>query len=64
MSSSSPTGAELEGGALWSRNRLTLRAVGFWSRVDDAIVNVTLGSAGGVIVRAAAERRQDPCRWD
>ncbi len=41
----------IEGGALWSRNRLTLRAVGFWSRVDDAIVNVTLGSAGGVIVR-------------
>ena len=41
----------IEGGASWSRNRLTVRALGFWSRVDEAIVNVTLESGGGVIVR-------------
>jgi outer membrane receptor protein involved in Fe transport len=44
----------VEGGAAWSRSRLTLRALVFWSRVDDAIVNVTLPSTGGVILR---ERR-------
>lgn len=41
----------IEGGASWSRAGLTLRALGFWSRVDDAIVNVTLDPAGGLIVR-------------
>ena len=40
-----------EGGALWNWNWLTLRALGFWSRVDDAVVNVTVESSGGVILR-------------
>ena len=29
----------------------TVRVLGFWSRVDDAIVNVTLGTIAGVITR-------------
>ena len=41
----------VEGGVVWSRTRLTLRALGFWSRVDDAVVNVTVESTGGLIVR-------------
>lgn len=41
----------VEGGATWGRGGLTVRAVGFWSRVDEAIVNVTLASSGAVILR-------------
>lgn len=48
----------LEGGASWIGGPVVLRAVVFWSRVDDAIVNVTLGPAGGVILR----QRQNAAR--
>ena len=41
----------LEAGASWHSGRLTVRALGFWSRVDDAIVNVTVSADGPVIVR-------------
>lgn len=41
----------VEGGAAWTTGAVTLRALGFWSRVDDAIVNVTLSSSGSVILR-------------
>jgi outer membrane receptor protein involved in Fe transport len=41
----------VEGGVSWTRGRSTIRGLGFWSRVDDAIVNVTLSSSGGVITR-------------
>lgn len=40
-----------EGGVSRSLHRSTVRVLGFWSRVDDAIVNVTLSSSGGVITR-------------
>jgi outer membrane receptor protein involved in Fe transport len=40
----------VEIGASWHRPGLSLRAIGFWSRVDDAIANVTL-SSGDLIVR-------------
>jgi outer membrane receptor protein involved in Fe transport len=40
----------VEVGASWHRPGLSLRAIGFWSRVDDAIANVTL-STGDLIVR-------------
>ena len=33
------------------RELASLRVLGFWSRVDDAIVNVTLSSSGGLITR-------------
>lgn len=41
----------VEGGASWHARRFTLRALGFWSRVDDAIVNVTLSAGGQTIIR-------------
>ena len=41
----------IEAGISHSFRASTLRIVGFWSRVDDAIVNVTLSSSGGVITR-------------
>jgi outer membrane receptor protein involved in Fe transport len=41
----------VEAGASWHRRGHTLRALGFWSRVDDAIVNVTLSSGGATIIR-------------
>ena len=44
----------VEAGASWRGGALTVRALGFWSRVDDAIVNVTLPSSDGGILR---ERR-------
>lgn len=47
----------LEIGASWHRPGLTMRALGFWSRVDDAITNVTL-SSGDLIVR----QRQNAAR--
>lgn len=47
-----------EAGALWQRPALTVRALGFWSRVSDAIVNVTLSADGGLILR----RRQNAAR--
>lgn len=40
-----------EGGASWRSRGLALRVLGFWSRVDDAITNVTLSAAGGLILR-------------
>ncbi|HJR59117.1 MAG TPA: TonB-dependent receptor [Vicinamibacterales bacterium] len=47
----------IEGGASWHRRGITVRALGFWSRVTDAIVNVTLAS-GPTIVR----QRQNAAR--
>lgn len=41
----------VESGAAWHRHRFTLRALGFWSSVDDAVVNTTLSSEADVIVR-------------
>jgi outer membrane receptor protein involved in Fe transport len=48
----------LEGRVSWRRGDSTVSAVGFWSRVDDAIVNVTLSSQGSTIVR----QRQNAAR--
>jgi outer membrane receptor protein involved in Fe transport len=48
----------VEAGASWHARRFTLRGLGFWSRVDDAIVNVTLSSNGPQIVR----QRQNAAR--
>jgi outer membrane receptor protein involved in Fe transport len=48
----------LEGGALWHRHGITLRALGFWSRVDDAITNVTVSVGEDLIVR----QRQNAAR--
>lgn len=48
----------LEAGVWWHARGHTLRALGFWSRVDDAIVNVTLSSDGPTIVR----QRQNAAR--
>ena len=48
----------VEGGVSWHRGEHWVRAVGFWSRVDDAIVNVTLSSGGPTIVR----QRQNAAR--
>jgi len=42
---------DVEAGASWHGRLATLRAAGFWTRVDHAIVNVTLSSSGGTIVR-------------
>jgi outer membrane receptor protein involved in Fe transport len=47
----------VEAGVSWHRARTTMRVLGFWSRVDDAITNVTL-SAGSTIVR----QRQNAAR--
>ena len=47
----------LEIGASWHRPALTMRAIGYWSRVDDAIANVTR-SSGDLIVR----QRQNAAR--
>jgi outer membrane receptor protein involved in Fe transport len=41
----------LEAGASWIRGPVVLRGVVFWSRVNDAIVNVTLPQTGTVILR-------------
>jgi outer membrane receptor protein involved in Fe transport len=41
----------IEGGASWHDRKFTFRALGFWSRVDDAIVNVTLSATGPTIIR-------------
>jgi outer membrane receptor protein involved in Fe transport len=41
----------VEGGLSWHFRDVTLRALGFWSRVDDAIVNVTLSADGPTIIR-------------
>ena len=41
----------VEAGVWWHHSGYTLRALGFWSRVDDAIVNVTLSADGPAIVR-------------
>jgi outer membrane receptor protein involved in Fe transport len=41
----------LEGGASWISGPLVLRGVVFWSRVEDAIVNVTLSQSGTLILR-------------
>jgi outer membrane cobalamin receptor len=47
----------IEGGVMLPA-RVTARVVGFWSRVDDAILNVTLASSGTTIVR----QRQNAAR--
>jgi outer membrane receptor protein involved in Fe transport len=41
----------LEAGVSYRRDRVHLRLVTFWSRVTDAIVNVTVSSAGDTILR-------------
>jgi outer membrane receptor protein involved in Fe transport len=41
----------VEGGASWHHGGHTIRAIAFWSRVDDAIVNVTLAAGGPTILR-------------
>jgi outer membrane receptor protein involved in Fe transport len=41
----------VEGSALWHHGGHTIRAIAFWSRVDDAIVNVTLSADGPTILR-------------
>ena len=48
----------LEAGVVWSAARATVRALTFWSRIDDAIVNVTLSSTPEQILR----RRQNAAR--
>jgi outer membrane receptor protein involved in Fe transport len=47
----------VEAGASWHGRRVAVRLLGFWSRVDDAIANVTL-SSGDLIVR----QRQNAAR--
>jgi outer membrane receptor protein involved in Fe transport len=41
----------IESGVAYHRNRLHLRVLGFWSRVSDAIVNVTVSATGDTILR-------------
>lgn len=48
----------VEGGASWHRGGLTVRVLGFWSRVDDAITNVTLSAGDDLILR----QRQNAAR--
>jgi outer membrane receptor protein involved in Fe transport len=47
-----------EGSAIWSIAPVTVRALVFWTNVDDAIVNVTLDAEGSPIVR----QRQNAAR--
>ena len=49
---------DIEAGVSWHRRTLTARATGFWTRVDRAIVNVTLSSGGPTIIR----QRQNAAR--
>jgi outer membrane receptor protein involved in Fe transport len=44
----------VEGALLFRRSRTAARLIGFWTRLDDAVVNVTLASTPSLIVR---ERR-------
>ncbi|HVL68172.1 MAG TPA: TonB-dependent receptor, partial [Vicinamibacterales bacterium] len=48
----------LEAGAVWHLRQATVRALAFWSRVEDAIVNVTLSGGADVIRR----QRQNAAR--
>jgi len=48
----------VEAGASWHRGGVALRVLGFWSRVDDAITNVTLSVGDDLIVR----QRQNAAR--
>ena len=48
----------VEAGLSRSHGRTSIRLLGFFSRVDDAIVNVTLSSSGGTILR----QRQNAAR--
>ena len=41
----------VEGALLFRRSRTAARIIGFWTRLDDAVVNVTLPSIPSVIVR-------------
>ena len=41
----------IEFGVSRRRRQVTARVLAFWSRIDDAIVNVTLSSAGATIIR-------------
>lgn len=42
----------VEAGWAWTGDRAALNATAFWNRIDDAIVNVTLGEGPGVFPRA------------
>ncbi|HYC98980.1 TonB-dependent receptor [Brevundimonas sp.] len=42
----------VEAGWAWTGERATLTATAFWTRLDDAIVNVTIGEGPGVFPRA------------
>jgi outer membrane receptor protein involved in Fe transport len=41
----------LEASALWTLGRVTARATGFWTRMSEAIVNVTIAPSGNPILR-------------
>ena len=41
----------VEGALLFRRSRTSARVIGFWTRLDDAVVNVTLSSIPSLIVR-------------
>ena len=41
----------VEGALLFRRSRTAARLIGFWTRLDDAVVNVTLSSTPSLIVR-------------
>ncbi|GAA0868296.1 TonB-dependent receptor [Brevundimonas basaltis] len=44
--------AGIETGWAWTGDRAALAATAFWNRIDDAIVNVTIGQGPGVFPRA------------
>lgn len=41
----------LEGSALWSTPRLSMRATGYWSQLDDVVANVTVSVTPALITR-------------
>ncbi len=41
----------VEGGALFTANRLSARVTGFWNRLSDAVTNVTISSTPALITR-------------
>jgi outer membrane receptor protein involved in Fe transport len=49
---------DLEAGAFWQGRAVSFRAASFWTRVDNAIVNVTLSAGGPTIIR----QRQNAAR--
>ncbi|MFA4891974.1 TonB-dependent receptor [Brevundimonas sp.] len=44
--------AGVEAGWAWTRDRASLTATAFWTRIEDAIVNVTIGQGPGTFPRA------------